>query len=306
MRHSSASSSVSVDQGYISASPGATEVGPSVFSPPTHHHHRPFFSFHNANGVGNRGPNSFHAPSTSPLPEIPDDNTSVAPQFTPSPNSSNTSPISPVGVIFTPPMSPAYEGSKLANQSNPRQYDPIRSSSVEDRQASENDIQAMSAYIDGLLRNKNDLSNLQQGYVGPLSLDSDPSNPAQKFQAEEALLRMQTEALNLGWKERSGNFPSVHSNSPTVSGNFLDECRRRNAMSSSWSNGMVPRVDDLTSVEHRNPGMNAQVLLALRQKEQMELERRDVSKFLMNCMSAEEAKAQVLSDFFNPRANIIL
>ena len=203
-------------------------------------------------------------------------------------------------------MSPAYEGSKLANQSNSRQYDPIRSSSVEDRQASENDIQAMSAYIDGLLRNKNDLSNLQQGYVGPLSLDSDPSNPAQKFQAEEALLRMQTEALNLGWKERSGNFPSVHSNSPTVSGNFLDECRRRNAMSSSWSNGMVPRVDDLTSVEHRNPGMNAQVLLALRQKEQMELERRDVSKFLMNCMSAEEAKAQVLFDFFNPRANIIL
>uniref|UniRef100_H2YMT2 Uncharacterized protein n=1 Tax=Ciona savignyi TaxID=51511 RepID=H2YMT2_CIOSA len=67
MRHSSASSSVSVDQGYISESPGTGEA-PYVFSPPSTRMH---FSFHN---VGQPRPSNgfgLHAPSTSPLPESP-------------------------------------------------------------------------------------------------------------------------------------------------------------------------------------------------------------------------------------------
>ena len=310
MRHSSASSSVSVDQGYISASPGAGEVGPSVFSPPTHHHHRSFFSFHNSSALGNRTSSSFHAPSTSPLPEIPDD--SVCPQFTSS-NRTDTSPVSHIGV-FTPPTSPDSNNNALIAQSHPRSlpassrnhYDQMQPSTIaDDRQVCESDVQAMSAYIHGILRNKNEESPLpcnpnlpHQGFSAAMGFDNSDASKLAKYMEEEALLRMQTETIQLSWKDRvassaMNNFSSAPFSPSSVPGNFLEECRRRTAMSSSWSNGMVPRVDDLTSLEHRHPGTNAQVLLALRQKEQMETERRDMNKILMNAVSPEEAKAQV-------------
>ena len=309
MRHSSASSSVSVDQGYISASPGTTEAGSSVFSPPSHHH-RPIFSFHTANGHSNRVSASFHAPSTSPLPEVPDDS-APSPQFTSSPNSSETSPVLPLGSVFTPPLSPESEFNKLASPARAcaltspglNQYNHLQRLPDERQQ---NDVQAMSTYIETLLQNRannsavipvppRNLASQQSQISHNLDIDSRPF--AQTMQVEQALaqMRLESASLNDPASGNASNFPSVPFNSPALNaGSSMEECRR-SALSSSWSNGVVPRVNDFASMEHRHPATNAQVLMALRQKEQKEIESRDLNQYLMGMMVAEEPKPQVLS-----------
>ena len=300
MRHSSASSIVSIDQGYISASPGTGEMGPSVFSPPSHYHHRSFFPFHNSNySLATRGSSSFHAPSTSPLPEIPDDNQSSS-NFTISSASTNASPASPVIDEFVPPalsLEPEMKKNAALRSADFNNYSRQRKQAA--GQQNRNEVQAMSAYIDSLMhRDKaNDSSAIPtspvQSYAGVLQQRRHNSESGGQMQVEQAFTKLSLDPTDFSLNDRltsnSANFSSVPFNTPTVSANFLEEYQRRNAVSGSWANAVNARFGD--SFETRNPGTNARVLLALRQKEQKEMESRE--QLLVNVMNAEERKAQV-------------
>lgn len=271
---------MSVDQGYISASPGTAEMGPSVFSPPTHpHHYRPFFSFHNSTSISGRGSSSFHAPSTSPLPEIPDDSVLSNLHFDSSRTSTDTSPVSPPNTDIFSPFSPEAENKPPANDALP-----LPSSSNRIEFAGSNDeLHAMSAYIESVLqRNKQEANSpaVSGNYAAALRREI-PSRTRhqslnQMMQFEQAMNQMQ---LN------PSACPSSYPPRGMI-GNNVD-FGRRDALGSSWLD--ANRVNDIAPM----PGTNAQVLMALRQKEQKEMQKQELQKFFMNVRSQDENKAQV-------------
>ncbi|XP_078492568.1 headcase protein homolog [Ciona intestinalis] len=127
IRHSSTGSGI--DQGYISASPGTGEGG-NVFSPPINRMH---FSFNQSRA------SNFHAPSTSPLPEIPDDPSPL----TPSPLIPATNP-----TRFTFSSTKPLDG--VAESVNEAQLKEIQRLFPAPSSEQSGDIEAMTQLIDGL------------------------------------------------------------------------------------------------------------------------------------------------------------
>ncbi|CAK8671125.1 unnamed protein product [Clavelina lepadiformis] len=283
MRHSSTSSTPSVDQGYLSASPNTTEMGPAVFSPPSTQ--RSVFPFHNF--PQSRTSNGLHLPSTSPLLEIPDDGSSPQSQLSPtSMDPPFTSPLSG----FTPPTSPD-EGlvqkpmERRNNQLSDVYENEIRrlfpsAGDVPSHPAS--DIQAMTTLIDNLRRRTRSTPG-HSPYNETFASDQYVTNGM-------AQLNLCPDAPNTPYSEPhpltySMSFPpSAPRNAMTAFGN------QGNQNLSSLGNGMTSSYADIINQEQRN----AQLMLALRQKEQREIEKRELNKYILSMMTSEENKPQVI------------
>ena len=295
MRHNSTSSAVSVDQGYISASPSATEVSPYMFSPPSTHA-RSVFSFHGSNPYSN----GFHAPSTSPLPEVPDDfNPPLTSHTAPSP----ISPDIPLSGVFSPPLSPA-DPSTSAKSLDLRELQRVlpMTGTRRSRACTESDIQAMSQLIDHLWRNgRQSTSSAVDGnsaaspcipfspsYVGDSSSAVQHGGLPQQAAAYSGLRSLPIPTHQQG--SRTPPYSSVFQYQEPQS--FPP---RVDAHYSGYGGGQAAEhLSKVLASSYRRDGfMGAEHIL--RNKDLKEAEKRELNKYILSRMSAEESKPQVCS-----------
>ena len=146
----------------------------------------------------------------------------------------------------------------------------------------------MSMYIETFLqRNKQEPDpSLVPPHLAP-GLGQGVSNTANShglshmWQLDQAMNQMQ---LSPG--AAASSFPPR--GSAASGGDVIEDFRRRNVLPGSWVDG--GQISGMTSM----PGTNAQVLLALRQKEQKEMEKQKLNKFFMNMKTQDENKIQVV------------
>lgn len=294
MRHNSTSSAVSIDQGYSSASPSTTEISPYLFSPPTHHHSRSMFNFHPPQIPPNRAPNGFHAPSTSPLPEIPDD------MILPSPTSTDT----PESVAFSPPLSVDTPSCSYLHDINMNEIHRVFPKAAENnRPCTESDIQAMTQLIDNLWKcGKQPTNQRVDANATPTPAIPVPQNPDcfRQYQANQQFhdplyTLNEPNSVPVPYPTDPRSYPLSNAIIPptyqlnvgSLPGPPLDRFPQSTGAPEleGWHRMMTSCRRDVTGVQEQG---------LLRHREQKDAEKREMNKYILSMMCAENNKTQVV------------